>query len=418
MMNFIEKHDVILKVLCVLISMLIWVYVIGIKNEDVSGVYKNIKVELQNEERILNDYGLIIVSGKDSTASVELSGKRADMISIDEGSDIRAVADVSVISSKGVHNILYNTILSSPEISIVGRSPQYITIKTDRIEYTEVPIDVIVSGTPAEGCFYGNALKAADTVTIYGASEEIDRVEYARGIVYAEGLSESSDFSAEYELYDINGNVVSSEFVYRQSNSLQVTLPVTRIVSCPVEVTIESARGLNGMNADVSVSPEYIDITGNEDALSGIRTINAGTVYLEDVDNEKDYTFSVVLPEGVINVDGINLVRVHVKLMGIVKSEVRTENIFVNYQSDLYDVELITKSISAKFRGHESVVGSVTGDDITVYADFSDEQFKNGQIEEGFYTVAADVVIDESADVMLIGDYSVIVKVTKKPNAE
>ena len=418
MIKWIEKHDVILKILCVLISILIWIYVTGINNEDVSGTYKNIDISLLNEEKIMQNNGLIVVSGQDTKVSVKLSGKRTNMVLFDENTDIRVTADVSVVSSPGVHNILYNTVVASPEISVISREPQYITIEVDEIKYSEIPIYIDTNGSPKKGYFYGSPSKESDTITIYGASKEVAKVKYAKGTLYADNLSETSTIPIQYDLYDQYGNIISSEFVYKQKETFDATLPVTKIVSVPIEVSVLPTRGIKVQNADINISPKYINITGEPELISSIQSVNIATVPLSEIDSEKAYTFGISLPDGVVNVDNLVSANVSVKLTGIETGEVKTDNISINYDGNLYSVELITKNINVRFKGDKNEISTVTGDDISLYVNFSDEYFGTGEFSEGFHKIDATVVVDESKDVVPIDEYYVILKITSANSDE
>ena len=130
------------------------------------------------------------------------------------------------------------------------------------------------------------------------------------------------------------------------------------------------------------------------------------------------YFNSVFLPEGVVNVDNLVSANVSVKLTGIETGEVKTDNISINYDGNLYSVELITKNINVRFKGDKNEIRTVTRDDISLHVNFSDEYFETGEFSEGFHKIDATVVISENKDVVPIDDYYVILKITSANSDE
>ena len=100
------KRKFVYGLLSVLIAFGLWLYVVTVVNPEWEETFYNIPVALENEQ-ILHDRGLMLVSDEDPEVTLRLSGNRADMIKLNS-SNITIRADLSRIYSAGEQSINYS----------------------------------------------------------------------------------------------------------------------------------------------------------------------------------------------------------------------------------------------------------------------------------------------------------------------
>ena len=91
------KRKIIYGLLAVLVSFGLWMYVVTVVNPEWEDTFYNIPVVLENEE-ILQERGLMLVSEEDPKVTLRLSGNRADMINLNASNSTLSLNKVHVIT--------------------------------------------------------------------------------------------------------------------------------------------------------------------------------------------------------------------------------------------------------------------------------------------------------------------------------
>jgi YbbR domain-containing protein len=160
--------------------------------------------------------------------------------------------------------------------------------------------------------------------------------------------------------------------------------------------------GASELNTAVTVYPETIRLSGSEAALAEIGdTITLCTVNLSEIDASTETTYTINLPEGVVNQTGLDEATVKVKFAGLSIREFVVENIQAINVPEGLDVELITAKLTVKVRGPSALLSKMTAEDILVTVDFTGA-------EVGSSTFKATIVFGEAFPTAgAMGTYSV-----------
>ena len=84
----------------------LWFYVITVVSPESEDTFYDIPIVL-NGESILNDRGLMILSGKNQTVDLKLEGYRTDLSNLNKA-NIILLADLSQITTAGEHKLSYD----------------------------------------------------------------------------------------------------------------------------------------------------------------------------------------------------------------------------------------------------------------------------------------------------------------------
>jgi hypothetical protein len=70
------RLGIIPRLLCLIVAMVIWLYVMYMRRSDFEVVIEDVPIELQGEDRILDKYGLEVVDGN-FTVDITIRGKKS-----------------------------------------------------------------------------------------------------------------------------------------------------------------------------------------------------------------------------------------------------------------------------------------------------------------------------------------------------
>ena len=125
MIKKLFQNRIVCIILSVLIAVIFWVYVDWDSNDNITRTFSNIPVTIEGEDT-LEARGLMIVHGEGGEAvSLQLSGKRSDMMKLSRDNieiTVRAAQIVSAGSQQLEYDISYPRSVSESGITVERRS--------------------------------------------------------------------------------------------------------------------------------------------------------------------------------------------------------------------------------------------------------------------------------------------------------
>lgn len=391
--------------LSVIVAFGLWMYVINYVSPESEETYYNIPVVMEGES-VLNENGLMITGASANTVSLHLSGNRTDLNKVNSG-NITVKADLSKIYEPGTrisvdYKISYPGDVPSNAFVEESRSPLYLNVEYRRNK--EVPVQVKWVGTRSEEHLYDteNALLDYTTVNVIGPASVADLITKAVIEVDLSERLESFSENYRYTLCDEEGNPVDAEEITTNTDEVRLDMKIQKIKEVNLVADVIYGGGTSELNTAVTVYPETIRLSGSEAALAEIGdTITLCTVNLGEIDTSTETTYTITLPEGVVNLTGVDEATVTVKFAGLITKEFVVENIQAINIPEGMDVELITAKLTVKVRGPAGLVSKMTEEDISVTVDFTGA-------EVGSSTFKATIVFGEDFPAVgAMGTYSV-----------
>ena len=127
------------RLLCLVVAMLIWLYVMYTRRTDFEVVLEDVPIELVGEEKILEDHGLAVVSDH-FTVDITVRGKKS-VIGTYTHENVKVSADISDISDEG--KFTADIVCDMPEHS-------FVTVKTNIKTVTVTAAKAALDNTNAE----------------------------------------------------------------------------------------------------------------------------------------------------------------------------------------------------------------------------------------------------------------------------
>ena len=139
------KNKLLTALLSVGVALLLWLYVVTVVSPNSDGHYNNVPITVQGEA-VLQDRGLMIVSGDLPSVSLHLEGNRTDLNKINP-SNISIGVDVSGIGEPGRYSLsltqpTFLTDVPGTAITVLSKDPGTVTVEVDRRISKPVPVEL------------------------------------------------------------------------------------------------------------------------------------------------------------------------------------------------------------------------------------------------------------------------------------
>lgn len=373
------ENKIVRVLLSVLIAFTLWFYVITVVSPEYDQTFSGIPVTFQGEA-ILEERGLMIISDKTPTVSLQLYGKRSDLSKLDKN-NITITVDVSKIGEAGTHamstgSISYPSDIRSDAFSVLNRNPGSIKLVVEQKIKKEVPVNIAYVGSVQEDFIADkdNALLDYTTVSITGPASTLDQITQAVITVDLNDKNESFSDSYEYTLCNRDGEPVDSAYVETNIAAVNLTLYIQRVKEIPLVLTVADGGGATANTSSIVLSHETLKVSGNEAVLEQLEELALGTIDLGTIAEDTVLTFPVVLPTGVTNLSNVTEVSVDVKFPELATKTVTVTNITAaNVPADM-EAEILTQTMQVTLRGPKAMIEQLTDADVSIVADLTGAQ--------------------------------------------
>lgn len=288
-----KKSDFTLKIFSLIIAIILWSYVMDEVNPYTEKEFRNVEVILLNVESLERE-GIKILEPESLDIRVSISGRRSDIIKVKE-EDITAQVDLRGYSpGENVKAHIYVQVPAS--VTLEDYSPREAQFTLDRIESSEKNVIVETVGELANGYVLGRPEISPQSIMVEGPRTWINSISRVLATVDVEGATDDINVSRPIRLLDNNGNDVRG--LSTNTNSVDITIPVYRIKSVPIEL-----QTINDLSGDyeifnIQIEPSRIEIIG-KDQLKDIHSISTEEIDINEFMENREIIVGLQLPEGV-----------------------------------------------------------------------------------------------------------------------
>lgn len=413
MWNKLTNSKVFYMILAVMCSIGLWLYIDIIEAPQSTTTVYNIPVTFIGEDRLEED-GLMIISGKNTTVNLQLEGSRTAVSQVNRNNITITVQAYAQINSEGHYSLLYDVDFPSSvasQLRIVSRSIDAIDVDVVQMTSKTVEIQGKFVGTAAEGA------RISDTdfefeqneVTVSGERSLVEQVDHALVTLDVDDLSSTWSGELPIVLVDADGNEVDMTNLTCDITEVYTIFPVQTVKEVPLTVSFTSGAGATSENATATIDPETVTISGTPERLDQIESINLGSIDLSQIVTSEVVNMTIPVPERVSIISGITSAKVTVSMSGLDTRIVQTSDIeLINTPEWISNVDLVTQALEVRIRGASDTMKLVQDQDVYVIVDLS--TLDEGA--EGTRTLVATVGVRGFADVGAVGEYQVVVNIT------
>jgi YbbR domain-containing protein len=370
------------KIISVLLAVLLWVYVVGIRGPDTT---KSVEAQLI----AVNVPQGYVLHGALPTVTVTLRGPMNTLWNVTSGYvtptvDLRGRSEGSFIAS------VQAQVAGLAGATVETVAPQEVNVQLERLETVTVPVHAEVTGTLPPSLVLGTLRVEPQSIEVSGPSSIVSQVKEAALVVALDKLGTAAGgnltVAGDIVAYDATGNVV--EGVLLSPRSAVAILPIldaTTLKTVPVIPTVVGHPTSGYAVASGSCTPALVMITGPAAVLSQVQAVATAAVDVSDESRSLTKQVALILPPGVSLMGGSKTVSCRVEIEQVVVLAIPDVPIEVRGARVGWKVSLGTTSASVLISGTNSGVMALRSSQIKVYVDVSQPP-----LADGSYAVSVD----------------------------
>lgn len=407
--NKLLDSKVLWAVISLLASLFIWVYITGTQEEIITQSFNNVEVQFVGEDTLQATRGYVVNNISAETVSVKISGTRGNIGSL-SASDVKAVIDVSLISSTGrltqYFTLTYPDNVNADAVSLESSNPETISFDVTRMSKKPVPVEAKFVGSTAEDYIAGEIEFEPKTIWVSGPESELEKIDHIYVEMGGDDLTMTRTADIPVVLIDTDGNTMDSTGLEFDVPTVTVTIPISMMKEVPLYIQCVYGAGATEANTVIKIEPSTITISGDTSVVSGINRIDLTTIDLTDFSLTFQDTFSIPLQDGVENVTGTTQADVSIEITGVDTRIFTLTNIsYRNLPSGYTVEEITTRSLEVRIRAPQDVLDQIQPSNLSAVADLSDIS------QSGDMFVPVRIIVDGFTDVGAVGDYSIGIRI-------
>ena len=379
--NWKNKQKIIVQLVCLLLSLGLWIYVTNIENPIKSYELSRVPVEIKNADS-LKDAGLALSPNQEFYVNLKIEGNSQDLFSVDK-SDFTISVDLNEFVLKNGENKITVNIENSPStVKIKNSNGLTITIKTEAYSTKEVPVKSKINVISKSSYYVATPIFSPETIIVSGPESLVNKVTK----VVAEG-EESNAIKTIVKNYivipvDENDKEVTGIQLSQKWAEAIIEINEGKIVPIKINTTGTLPSGLRLKS--ISSTTTEIGITGPESALSSINEIGTETINLSEIKDSTNIDVALGIPDGILIHNGENSITV-----SIVVEKVQTKEFIIDYsmigQQEGINIVPDNNKVTITVSGFEDVLNTLTEANFTAELDVSE------YTEEGEFSKAPTV---------------------------
>lgn len=294
------------KIISILISMLIWIYV-GSGQAQIGSFPGKISIEIKNTPA-----ALMAVTDIDS---VSIKIIAASNIWKKLGPDsFKATIDLSSYK-EGTYELPVEVVTNVEGVQIVEVNPSKIIVRLEKVAEKEIPVILQVEGKPAEGYVVGDWKINPARVKVSGATSVITKILEATTRIYLSGEKDTIQRIVGVVVLDASGKEISNlEFTPAE---VEVEVPLVaassaKTVGVKVNTTGQPAEGF--WVSKIETQPSAITITASPLAIGQINFVETKEIDINGLAKTKEFTTTFKPNAGITILDDIEKIIVRINV--------------------------------------------------------------------------------------------------------
>lgn len=365
-----KKHDLIAKILCVVLATFLWFYVIDEQSPTSERTFSDIPVTFANSSKMAE--GFAVISGHNYSVDVVLSGKRSDLNRI-SSSDILASVDLSGIQSAGEYP-LNISIISPSNTAVKSQTPGSLYVYVDKTITRTFEIKCAYTGGTSdnESLILGTLTPSRNYITVTGPEEEVLKVSHGLVNLSLGVIDKTVRLREKVVLVDANSIEIDNPYIKTDITDVDVSVPVYKIKEVPVHVNYKHGYFDAGTIKE-ELYPSTVTIKGPVDLINTVDKIETEPFDEQVMESSVSLQLACSLPAGVSFYGSETKISAKFTVDNFSKRTfvINRSNIIIQNPSDEFDFEIINEAVDIQFSGVESYLSGIYPGTLRVYVDAS-----------------------------------------------
>ncbi|MGL4762434.1 MAG: CdaR family protein [Sarcina sp.] len=312
-----KNKEILIKIICLLLSLGLWFYINNIENPVRERVITNIPVEILNPQ-VLSEYGLALSPGQNITISLTVSGPAAEVYKINK-SQFRVVADLVSYGLKVGENNIPVLILNSPSgVNIKNNYPR-VEINLENLQKKTMPIYSEIQVKNSENNYLKSVKISPLSATVEGPESLVKEV--SKLVVRGQVNNVNQSTVLNLPILPLNSSGVQIKGLTITPTQANVAVNLEKGKSVSVKVPTEGILPSNLKLKSITPSINSVDIVGT--GSEKLTSVNTTPIDLSKITGNATIPVTITVPPGMVNISGTETVNVNIE----VESNIETKTI-------------------------------------------------------------------------------------------
>lgn len=358
------KNKTANRFLSLLLALFLWFYVIAIENPPIEKKISRIPIKFTHTAQ-LEERGLAIDFGQETTVDITIAGSRSDVLKID-ASDIEATADLNGYG-KG-KNFVPVTVKVPRKVDIVEQKTQLIPINVEKLVSRNLPVTVEFQGFVKADAVSELIGKDIEEVRVSGAASQVKKVAKVAGKLSVDELKRSElKYKVKLAAYDKNNVKIDGVKLDRKNANVTAGLQDVKLVELSVDLKGQPPIEYSIEETEIATT---VKIQGFTKDLEKVEKVVSDPIYLDNVTESKDIMLTANLPDGVKIADrenfkiSLKVKKLNSKEFNVVSSDVKIKGISSELTAKIENADFLVR-IFAK----DAVLSKLNDENVKLYAD-------------------------------------------------
>lgn len=401
-----NKQKVIVQLVCILLSLCLWIYVTNIENPIKSYELKNVPVEILNSNS-LQDSGLALVPNQNFYVNLKIEGNTQDLFNVDKDS-FKIIVDLSeYVLKKGENKVAVNIKESPSSITIKNSNGLTISVNTEEYATNEVPVKSEINITSKSSYYVATPVFSPKTVVVSGPKSLVKKV--TKVVAQGEESNASKTIVKDFIISPVDENDNEVIGVKLSEKWVEGTIEINEGKVVPIKInttgTLKDGLTLKSISGNIT----EVGIKGPEDVLRNISEIGTEEINLSEIKDSTNIEIALGIPDKISIYNGKSSINVNISI-----DKAKTKDFTIAYSivgaADGLTITPDSNKVTITVSANSDVLDSLTEENFNAQLDVSQ------YTEAGEYNKAPEVTI-VNADNITINNVSEV-KLTVTKNSE
>ncbi|TGE33001.1 CdaR family protein [Desulfosporosinus sp. Sb-LF] len=270
-----------------------------------------------------------------------------------------------------------------PGTKVVDLQPVDVKLQLDTVQEKMIPVEALVTGSPAEGYQMGTPFVKPTAVNVRGPSSILATLNKVTVEVSATGATDTIQVSRPVSFRDKEGKLIfgpnpSVDILSASPSSVDVINPVmlkglsSKMV--PLKATSNGTPAQGKVLRSLVPSPASVQVLGATQALKGFDSLNLGPVDISNLTEDKVFQIpsdKVTLPQGITFPDGTALSVIAQIGPGVIQKEIPNVPVQIRNIGAGLEQDPAATPVNIVVEGLSDILKDVKADQIQLWVDAS-----------------------------------------------
>lgn len=360
-----KKKEILVKIICLLFSFGLWLYINNAQNPIRERVITNIPVEILNSQVLTQD-GLAISPNQNITVSLTISGPAAQVYKIDK-SQFRVTADLVSYGLKPGENSIPTTVINSPSgVNIKSIYPK-VEINLENLEQKTMSVHSEINVKNLAGTYVQDVKINPLSANVQGAESLVNKISKLVVRNQVDNINQSTVLNLPILAVDAQGNVISGLTINPSQAKVAVNLEQGKTVSVNVPTIGELPSNLTLKSITPGI--KSVEIVGQ--GSDSLTSLNTTPIDLSKITENTTIPVTVNVPQGMVNISGKNTINVEVAVVSNTATKSLSVPIELIGQKDGFTYKAAQTTAELVLSGEEAAMNAVDLNGAICQADVS-----------------------------------------------